>query len=363
MRANRSGREAWTRQHNRNDVSALATPSPASLEVLDARRVRVRGLEGIRYRLRRLHSYTGHDDLDDAFSTFGAIVVPPVDGRSEAPAVTLLNGITKGVDRSVPAAVALARAGLGAVLVDTPLGGIRRPTSGHPGADLAALVRRGVAFDVPFAQAMFDGVAADLPEVLALTEAEHGLGAERRALFGVSFGCLLSSLAFARDGVGDRLFGAIGHPDLGAMARGLVDGFARFSGLPPALISTGIRLGGVADAAARRYGGDAAVGMLQFARLLHTVGRGGRALDGLDPIRFASNVPADRPAHFLAGAEDPVASPADVRQAAESFATSSVEVLPALGHGWYPGPPPPGAVSFERSCGAWLVRNLAGWTD
>lgn len=344
-------------------MPALATPAPAALEVLDARRVRVAGLPGVRYRLRRLHPYTGHDDLDAAFATFEAIVVPPADGRRGAPAVTLLNGITKGMDRSVPAATALARAGLGAVLVDTPLGGIRRPTSGHPGADLAALVRRGVAFDVPFAQTMFDGVAADLPAVFAFAEAEHGLGADRRALFGVSFGCLLSSLAFARDGVGDRLFGAIGHPDLGAMARGLVDGFARFSGLPPALVATGLRLGGVADAAARRYGGEPAVGMLQFARLLHTVGRGGKALDGLDPKRFSPAVAPGRPVHLLAGAEDPVAPPADVRQSAEAFASSSVEVLPGLSHGWYLGAPPPGAVSFERACGAWLVRHLADWTD
>ena len=344
-------------------MPALATPAPAALQILDARRVRVSGLAGTRYRLRRLHPYTGHDDLDEAFATFEAVVLPPADGRASAPAVTLLNGITKGMDRSVPAAVALARAGAGAVLVDTPLGGIRRPTTGHPGTDLAALVRRGVAFDVPFAQTMFDGVAADLPAVLALAASEHGLGTERRALFGVSFGCLLSSLAFARDGVGDRLFGAIGHPDLGAMARGLVSGFAHFSGLPPALLATGLRLGSVADAAARRYGGEPAVGMLQFARLLHTVGRGGRALDGLDPIRFASTVAASRPVHLLAGDADPVAPPADVRAAAEAFATSSVEVLPGLGHGWYPGARPAGALSFEAACGAWLVRHLADWLD
>ena len=180
-------------------------------------------------------------------------------------------------------------------------------------------------------------------------------------MFGVSFGCLLSSLAFGRDGVGRRLVGAIGHPDLPAMARGLVATFARFSGLPPAVIAGGLRLGPVAEAAARRYGGDGAVGALRFARLLDALGRGGRALDGLDPVGFADRVGADRPVALLAGAEDPVAPPSDIRAAAAAYPTAHVETLPALGHGWYPGARPAGAVSFEEACGAFLVRQLADW--
>ena len=337
---------------------------PSPLQVLDARPARVAGLAATRYRLRRDHVYTGDEDLDAAFSTFDALVVSPAAGRRGAPAVTLLNGITKGMERSVPAAVALARAGLGAVLFDTPLGGVRRPgASGHPGAIAAELVRRGAALDVPFARRLFEGVAADLPAVLALAEAEHRLGAERRALFGVSFGCLLSSFAFGRDGVGDRLFGAIGHPDLPAMARGLVGGFARFSGLPPSVVEGGLRLGAVADAAARRVGGESAVGALRFARLLSTLGRGGAALDGLDPLRFAPAVGAERPVAFLAGALDPVAPPADVRAAAAAYLEAAVEVLPALSHGWYPGPVPAGAGSFEAACGRWLVRHLGDWAE
>lgn len=344
-------------------MPALATPSPAPLQVLDARPVRVGGLPATRYRLRRDHPFTGDADLDRAFSTFDAVVLPPADGRSGAPAVTLLNGITKGMDRSVPAARVLAEKGIGAVLFDTPLGGARRPgAGGHPGPDLVEIGRRGVTLDVPFAQRMFDGVAGDFPALLALAADEHGLGKDgRAALFGVSFGCLLSSYAFGRDGVGDRLLGAIGHPDLPAMANGLVAGFARFSGLPDAVIASGLRLGPLADAAARRMGGDQAVGALRFARLLDTLGRGGRALDTLDPVRFADRVSADRPVAFLAGAEDPVAPPAAVRTAASAYRQSRVEVLPGLGHGWYPGARPSGAQSFEASCGAFLVRQLADW--
>lgn len=326
--------------------------------------MRVAGLPATRYRLRRDHPYTGDEHVDQAFATFEAIVLPPADGRTGAPAVTLLNGITKGMDRSVPAARALAERGLGAVLMDTPLGGTRRPGTGqHPGLDVADIARRGIDLDVPFARRMFEGVAADLSALFDVAAAEHGLGADgRRALFGVSFGCLLSSFAFGRDGLGERLFGAIGHPDLPAMARGLVSTFARFSGLPEAAVTGGLLLGPLADAAARRFGGEQAVGALRFARLLDTLGRGGRALDGLDPIRFAGEIDG-RPVAFLAGERDPVAPPSDVRAAAAAYGAASVEVLPALGHGWYPGARPAGAPSFETACGQWLVRHLADWTD
>ena len=343
-------------------VLARSLPPPSPLQVLEARPTQIGGLASTRYRLYREHALSGDADVDRAFSTFDALVIAPP-GRPDAPAVTLLNGITKGMERSVPAALALARAGVGAVLFDTPLGGRRRVTAtGHPGHDLADLARRGVALDVPFTERLFEGVAADVPAVLDLAEREHGLGrGGRQALFGVSFGCLLSSTAFARDGVGARFFGAIGHPDLASMARGLLDGFTRFSGLPATVVAGGLRLGPVAEAAARRMGGEPAVGALRLARLLQTLGRGGKAVASFNPISFADRVGAGRPARFLAGEADPVAPPDDVRASAERFARSEVEVVPALGHGWYPGARPAGAVPFEQACGAWLACHLADW--
>lgn len=331
-----------------------------TLQILQARAVHVGGRAATRYRMRRDQPYTGDDTLDAAFSTFDAVVVPPVGGGA-GDVVTLMNGITRDMTRSIPTAVALADAGIGAVMIDTPLGGVRRPTQGHPGQDLAEMLQRGFRPDAAFITRLFDGVAGDLPTVLAVAADEHDLTG-RRALFGVSFGCVLSSLAFARDGLGDRLLGIIGHSDLAAMSRGLVAGFSRFSGLPPALIATGLRLGPVAEVAAQRFGGDAAVGALRFARLLQTMGKGGSAFSAVDPIRFAPDVSADRPAHFLAGALDPVATPDDVRQSAARFATASVELAPGLGHGWYPSRRPPGALPFPDLCAAWALRQMADWT-
>ncbi len=338
----------------------MAPSMTDTLQILDARAVRLGTRAATRYRLRRDQPYTGDAALDAAFSTFDAVVVPPDGGGADV--VTLMNGITRDMTRSIPTAVALARAGIGAVMIDTPLGGVRRPTRGHPGQDLAEMLRRDFKPDAEFIARLFNGVADDVPAVLEVAADAHGLTG-RRALFGVSFGCVLSSLAFARDGLGDRLLGVIGHPDLAAMSRGLVAGFSRFSGLPPALIVTGLRLGPLAEVAAQRFGGDAAVGALRFARLLQTMGRGGPTIDAVDAVRFAPAVSPDRPARFLAGALDPVATPDDIRAAAGRFATASVEVAPGLGHGWYPSSRPASAVPFPDLCAAWAVRQLADWVD
>ena len=343
-------------------MSALSLPPAAPLQVLEARAVRVDGLRATRYRLRRDHPYTGDADLDRALSTYDALVIPPADGRADAAVVTLLNGITKPLAASVPAATALARGGVGAILLDTPLGGTRRPGGGpgSPGDAMAELARRGVALNVPLVAEMFSGVAEDLKAALALGADQHGLGRDGRvALFGVSFGCLLSSFAFGRDGLGASLIGAIGHPGLPGMARGLVDTFARFSGLPAAVVAGGLKMGPLAEAAARRMGGEAAVGALRFAQLLDRLGRGGRALKGLDPLGFASG--ETRPVAFLAGALDPVAPPEAVRAAASAYAHHEVSVLPALGHGWYPGARPSGAPTFGEACGAFVLRQVGGW--
>ncbi len=337
----------------------------SDFQILSARAVRAGGLPATRYRLRRDHAYTGLADLDAALSTFDALIVPPEAPRSRAAAVTLLGGITKPLAASVPAALALARGGIGAILLDTPLGGTRRPGGGgSPASALHELVQREVALDVPLVARMFDGVAHDLAAAFALGEAEHDLGGPR-ALFGVSFGCLLSSFAFGRDGLGDRLIGAIGHPDLPAMARGMVETFTRFSGVPAAVISGGLRMGPLAEAAARRLGGEQAVGALRFARLLNQMGRGGRAMADLDPLVFASGGThasgETRPVAFLAGALDPVAPPEAIRASARAYANSAVEVMPALGHGWYPGAMPPGAQPFGEACGAFALRQVQDW--
>ena len=317
---------------------------------------RIGAAPAMRLTVRRDHSYTGHDDLDAAFSTFDVVVATP---RPGAALVTLMNGITKPLEHSVPAARALLDAGHAVALVETPLGGRRRASPGaHAGHDLALLAQRGVALDVPFAARTFDGVARDLSAVIDLVEAEHGVGGPgRRALFGVSFGGLLSAHAFGRDGLGDRLYGAIVTPHLATMAGGMVRTATQFGGVPASVVAAGLKMGPLAEAAAQRFGGDAAVGAFRFARLLDRLSRGGPGVDAFDPLAFAT---AERPAAFLAGALDPVAPPQSVQDAAVPWG-APVETVGGLGHGWFPGPRPAGTPPFGELCGRWLARQLADW--
>ncbi len=330
------------------------------MDVLSSRPVRTqRGATGTRYVLRRDVQATGHDATDAALSTFDAVILLPA-GRDPAstPVVTLLNGITRGLDRTLAAGAYLADRGIAAVCFDTPLGGRRTLAPTLPD-NLAALATSGVRLDLPFAHRLFDVVADDLTALLDFAAERHGLAEGtapdgRLALFGISFGCLLSAYAFGRDARGQRLLGAIGHPDVAAMARGLAQTFAQFSGVPPAVLTSGLRLGPLAEAAARRYGGDAAVGALRLARLLDALGRGG----GPDPLGFAASVAPERPVAFLAGEADPVAPPDAVRASAARYATHAVETVPRLGHGWYPQ----GGGSFQSDVNAFFARRLADWT-
>lgn len=330
------------------------------LVVLSATPVRAsHGATGTRYVLRRDHPVAGHAATDRALSTFDAVVLQPARRTpDETPVVTLLNGITRGLDRTLAAGAHLAAHGIAAVAFDTPLGGRRTLAPSLPG-NLAAIAASGARLDLPFAHRVFGAVADDLGALLTLAAERHGLGegirpGGRLALFGISFGCLLSAYAFGRDARGARLLGAIGHPDVAGMARGLADTFVQHAGVPPAVVAGGLRLGPLAEAAARRYGGDAAVGALRLARLLDTLSRGG----GPDPLSYASRVAPERRVAFLAGADDPVAPPSAVRASAEHYPTHAVEVLPQLGHGWYPT----GGGSFQSDLNGFLLRHLADWT-
>lgn len=340
-------------------LSASAPP----VEVLAARTVHFGGREGTGYRLCRPHAFTGDATLDRALSTFRAVVLVPA-GRPPAhtPVVTLLQGITAPLERSAPLVGPLLDAGLALVAFDTPLGGERRFGEGPRGSELAALGRHtGIRLDVAFAERLFDGVAADFEAALAVAAGRHGLEEGtapdgRLALFGVSFGCLLSAFTSGRDGRGRRLLGVCGHADLPAMARGLARSAAAWAHLPPALL-TASALGPALEKAARRMGGDAAVGALRLAALLVRLGRGGRAVRRLDPLGWAADAGPDRPVWFLTGESDGVATPEDTRAAAACYARGEARVVPGLAHGWrLTGPG-----SLADDCTALILDALADW--
>ncbi len=335
-----------------------------TVEILSARKVSFGGRSGTSYRMLRPHVVTGDAELDRALATVRVLVFAPPNPERAA-VVTLLQGITAPLERSGALVAPLLDAGLGLVLFDTPLGGERRAGSGPRGSELAEIGRRAdLTLDVAFAQRLFDGVALDFPAALGLAAEKHGLAegvGGRLALFGVSFGCLLSSLAFGRDGVGQRLIGACGHSDLPAMARGLAQTSAQWAGVPDALIGPALVAGPallpVLERAARARGGDTAVGVLRLAVLLARLGRGGKAVQAFNPVTFADRVAPDRPVCFLTGDADTVATPDETRAAAARYATNAFRLAPGLGHGWRVR----GPGSFSGDCTALILEALADW--
>lgn len=337
-------------------------------EILSARTVRFASQRGTAYRILRPHAFTGDATLDRALATVRALVFMP-EGRdlAEAPVVTLLQGITAPLERSGALVAPLLGAGFGVVAFDTPLGGERRLGAGPRGSEVAEFGRRDdVRLDLGFAAALFDGVAADFGAVLGVAAERHGLAqatAEggRLALFGVSFGCLLSALAFGRDGRGQRLVGACGHPDVAAMARGLARSAAGWANVPEALVGPALAAGPallpVLEKAARARGGDTAVGALRLASLMARIGRGGKAVQAFNPAAFADRVSAERPVWLLTGEQDTVATPDETRAAARLYARGETRTVPGLGHGWRVR----GPGSFAGDCTVWILDALADW--
>ena len=342
---------------------------PEPLDILSARTVSFGGRRGTAYRMLRPHVVTGDADLDRALATVRVLVFAPPNAE-RAGVVTLLQGITAPLERSGPLVAPLLDAGLGLVLFDTPLGGERRAGSGPRGSELAEIGRRAdLRLDVAFASRLFDGVALDFPAALGLAAERHGLVegirpagvGGRLALFGVSFGCLLSSLAFGRDGLGQRLIGACGHSDLPAMARGLAQTSAQWAGVPDALVGPALAAGPallpVLERAARARGGDTAVGVLRLAVLLARLGRGGKQVQAFNPATFADRVEPERRVTFLTGDADSVATPGETRAAAERYATHAVRLVPGLGHGWRVR----GPGTFAGDCTGLILEALADW--
>ena len=337
-------------------------------EILSARAVRFGNQRGTAYRVLRPHAFTGDAALDRALSTVRTLVFTPENrDPAEAPVVTLLQGITAPLERSGALVGPLLDAGFGVVAFDTPLGGERRLGTGPRGSEVAEFGRRSdLRLDLAFADRLFDGVASDFGAVLGVAAQKHGLAQAteaggRLALFGVSFGCLLSALAFGRDGLGARLVGACGHPDVAAMARGLARSAAGWANVPEALVGPALAAGPalvpVLEKAARARGGDTAVGALRLAALMARIGRGGRRVEAFNPAAFADRVSAERPVWLLTGQEDTVATPDETRASAALYAAHETRVVPGLGHGWrHRGPG-----SFAGDCTVWTLDALADW--
>ena len=317
--------------------AAIYGPTPMSME----------GREGLRYWVHSPFTFTGHAEVDERLSSYPVLVFQPR-GRApaETPVVIGLQGMAAPLQWNAFLIPTLLDMGIACVLFDTPLAGERslvRNFRGDIVSEVVPLIKRRVRVGVALVPRLMEAVAHDFGTILDLLGERHGLTADRLALFGVSLGALLSSFAFLRDGIGNRLLCAIGHPDLPRFARSYAPR------LTPVLASLPGRLVGRMASLCRVPLVRATTDFLHILRELK--GKGPDAL-AADPMAFADRCGPDRPLRMLLGGVDPLVRVADAQHAAKRFPDASCFVVPGLGHG---------GDGFEQHVRTFVGTQLGDW--
>lgn len=300
------------------------------------------GVKASRYRLTNFRSYTAITVVDEALSSFEVIIAPP-QGREpgEAPVVIGLEGIGAPYQRLGYIVPVITAGGAGCILFETPFSGTRSllhsAARNIPG-ELAALSEAGVSLKPSFMARLFEGVGDDFRKVRALAARNHGMvkaeSDDQVALFGISFGCLLSSWAFMAEGQGQRLLGAIGHSDLPTFAGGLVREVERyFGGFRFGSVMRGPIISAVKSAAVARFGPHAA-GAVDALVFLQALARGGSEVRRMNPLAFAGKVVQPRRVRYLAGGRDELVRLEDIERSASSVPGATHRLEPCLAHGY-----------------------------
>jgi pimeloyl-ACP methyl ester carboxylesterase len=311
-------------------------PTPTSLA----------GREGSRYWVHSPFTFTEHAEADERLAGYPVLVFQP-QGRAPAdtPVVIGLQGIAAPLQGNAFLVPTLLDMGIACVLFDTPLAGERSLVGNFRGIvnEVVPLIKRRVRIGVALVPRLMEAVARDFHTVLDLIGERHGLSAERLALFGVSLGALLSSFAFLRDGVGDRLLCVIGHPDMPRFARSYAPR------LTPVIASLPGRLVGRVASLCRVPLVRATTDFLHVLRQLK--GKGPHAL-AANPMAYAERCGPERPVRILLGGADPLVRVADAQNAARQFPDAQCYVVPGLGHG---------GNGFEQHVRNFLGTQLGDW--
>lgn len=305
------------------------------------------GREGHRYWVHSPFTFTGNLEADERLSGYPVLVFqPPGRPPAETPVVIALQGMASPLQWNAFMVPTLLDMGIACVLFDTPLAGERSLVRNYRGdivTEVVPLIKRRVRVGVSLVPRLMEAVARDFQTVLDLIGERHGLSANRLALFGVSLGALMSSFAFLRDGVGDRLLCAIGHPDLPRFARSYAPR------LTPVIASLPGRLVGRVASLCRVPLVRATTDFLHILRELK--GKGPHAL-AANPMAFADRCGPARRVRILLGGADTLVRVADAQHAARHFPDAACYVVPGLGHG---------GDGFEQHVRTFLGTQLGDW--
>jgi hypothetical protein len=291
--------------------------------------IHLEGRPGTLYQVHSPFEFTGHAVVDEQLSRFPvAVFVPPGRDPRHTPLVIGLQGMAAPYQWNGFIVPTLLDMGLAVILFDTPMGGERSLARSYDGdaiREVSALLEHGAQLQPSLLPRMMDAVANDFAIVLRLAEERHGLSDARRALFGVSLGTLLSSFAFARDRIGLRLLGTIGHADLPLFARSYAPPWTPWLVWAPVQATVGL-VGWV-------MGSRSIPGTFSFLAVLHEMGNGGDHCSQANPMAYLDRVEKDRRVRFLVGGDDPVVRTEDALACAARFPDGECYVVPGLAHG------------------------------
>jgi hypothetical protein len=297
----------------------ISGPEPLTLE----------GIHGLRYWVYHPFTFIGHPVVDQRLSGFPvAVFLPKGRKPEETPLVIGLQGMAVPYQWNVFILPTLLDMGIACALFDTPMAGERSLARNHLGdvlTEVVALMEYEVSVGPPLLPRIMRAVARDYGTVLRIVKENHGIGDERLALFGVSLGTLISSFAFMRDGIGQRLLGTIGHADLPRFARSYSPIFTPwFRALPARAIIRFFSL---------LTGANWLNPRVDFLVLLSELCTEGKHCRTANPMIFAEKVGKDRRVRFLVGDADPLVRKEDAIACAKRFPDGEAYVVPGMSHG------------------------------
>jgi hypothetical protein len=310
-------------------VATVSVNRPLSGPIIyDPEPLEWEGRCGVRYWVHHPLDFSGNAAVDERLSGYPvAVFLPPGRPAHETPVVIALQGMAASYSWSSFVLPTLLDRGIACAMFEVPAAGERslvRAFDGDVLSELQGFAEHGVPISTRLVVGLFKAVARDYGTVLQLLEERHGLTDPRRGLCGVSLGALLSAYVFLKDGVGERLLGAIGHADLPRFARSYAPWFRPVAPfLPVGLLGRVMSL----------FVGPRLHVALAFLKVLHELTKDRGPLRSINPMTYADGIGQGRRVRFLVGADDPLVRVEDARACAARFPDGECYVVPGLGHG------------------------------
>jgi len=323
-----------------------------SAKIYGPEAINLEGCQGSRYWINHPFEFTGDPETDKALSSYPVAVFQPAGRKSyETPVVFALQGMAAPYQWNGFIIPTLLGMGIACVLFDAPFAGERSLIRTHPGdavMQVVPLVEKNIQLTSKSIFQMMSAMARDLQTVNHLIVERHGLLNTRKAVFGVSMGCLFGSFAFTCDGFGQRLLGVIGHSDSQLFAKSFA----------PPIPTAVLKYPGTALAEALGWfvGPFPKAGMMFLNLLAEMRGKDDFVIKS-NPMTYAHRVDDQRRVRYLIGKEDHLVKVVDVESVCARFKNGACYAVPGMGHGTSNGP------SFVEHVRTFVGTQLGDWIN